>query len=80
MSEEVTSVPVLAIDPLKDSVQLLGNALDKACKGGQFTIHEAYLLKIACDNLDKTVSTLDTYQKIVMKLNKNSVTEDNESQ
>lgn len=49
-------------DPLiqfRESIKLLSNALNKACKGGTFTLDEAYLIRIATNNMEKLIDMYD---------------------
>ncbi len=56
---------VLEIDKLQESVKLIVKALNTSCKEGVFNLDDAYLLKIASSNLERSVKLLDEYQKFV---------------
>lgn len=43
----------------QESLKLINNALNKACKAGTFTIDEAYLIKIAFSTIEKTLEQSD---------------------
>jgi len=47
----------------KESIKLINNALNKACKSGAFTLDESYVIKIAISNLEKAVDLLEQPNK-----------------
>jgi len=40
-------------EQMNESLKLITNALNKACTNGTYNIDEAYLIKIALNNLNK---------------------------
>jgi hypothetical protein len=49
-------------DPLlqyRESMKLLNNALNKACKTGAFTVDEAYLIKVSATNMEKLIELVE---------------------
>lgn len=55
---------MLSIPRLKESIKMVHSCLNQACKTGTYSLDEAWLVKIACGNLDKAIYTLDEYQKL----------------
>jgi len=55
-----------AIDLNKSNecIKLINNALNKACKGGIFSIDEAYLIKIAFSNIEKIIESVNKETKL----------------
>ena len=47
----------------KESIKLVNNALNKACKTGAFTLDESYVIRIAMSNLEKAVDLLEQPSK-----------------
>jgi hypothetical protein len=54
---------VLEVPKLMESLRLINNALNNGCKEGVYNLDEAYLLKVAASNLERSVKLLDEYQK-----------------
>ena len=50
----------------KESIKLITNALNKACKTGAFTLDESYIIKIALSNLEKAIDTLEQPSKTLI--------------
>jgi len=59
---------ILNIVQLNESCKLIKNALNKACLAGSFNIDEAYLIKIAINNLEKSTGVLEKYQEFAQDL------------
>ena len=54
----------------KESVKIISNAVNKACKTGVFTIDEAYIIKIALATLEKvTLISENTNTQDIQKIN-----------
>lgn len=47
----------------RESMKLLNNALNKACKTGAYTLEEAYLIKVASSNMEKLIELCDNSKK-----------------
>ena len=71
-TETKNSVDVLDIPPLKESLKIVYSCLDKACIKGTFTLDEAYLLKLSCNNLSQAVITLNECQNILIDISNNN--------
>jgi hypothetical protein len=65
-----TILDILDISKLNETLKMVNNALNVGCKGGVYSLDEAYLLKIGASNLEKAVKVLDSYQKFVVDLKK----------
>ena len=50
----------LTMEQVKESFKLINTALNKSCKEGVFTIDEAYIIKIATNNLDKFIESKES--------------------
>lgn len=46
----------------KESLKIITNALNKACKSGAFVLDESYIIKIALANLEKLVDKHESPQ------------------
>ena len=57
-----TELPFLNIDEQKKSLEILQDTLNKCCREGKFTMDEAFLNKMALNNLTNTVNALNHYQ------------------
>lgn len=55
----------VVMDQMTESFKLLINALNKGCTTGVFNLDEAYLIKVAANNIEKALVTLDKHQKYV---------------
>jgi hypothetical protein len=69
-NQEQNSVTILDIPQIKKSLDLVHSTLEKANKGGILGLDDAFLVKISCNNLVKTVDTLDQYQKLFIEMSK----------
>lgn len=54
---------VVDLAQLKESTKLINNAFNKSCKGGLFTMDEAYLIKVACTNIEKLIEFIEASSK-----------------
>lgn len=68
VKDDSTKLELLDIGKLNDTVKMVGSALNTGCKGGIFSLDDAYLLKIGVSNLEKAVKVLDSYQKFALEL------------
>jgi hypothetical protein len=69
MDKQETQLELVNINQISESWKAVNQAMNSACKGGVFSLDEAYVLKTALMNLDKAVKTLDTHQQFLVKLN-----------
>lgn len=63
---------IININQVTESLKAVTHGVNQGCKGGSFSIDEAYLLKTALMNLDKAIKTLDSHQQVLIKLSENS--------
>jgi len=45
----------LKLDQLTESLKLISTALNKSCSAGTFNLDEAYLIRVALNNLEKNL-------------------------
>jgi len=45
----------LKFDQLSESLKLISTALNKSCSAGNFNLDEAYLIRVAINNLEKNL-------------------------
>lgn len=55
----------LTIEQIKESMKLIVTALNKSCKAGNYTLDEAYILKIACSNVEKLIEAFENNAKTI---------------
>lgn len=48
----------------RESLKLITNALNKACKSGAFLLDESYIIKIALSNLEKAVDIVEKAEQL----------------
>jgi hypothetical protein len=65
------SIDLLDIQPLKESLKLVYQALNKATSSGSFNLDEAHLLKVACGNIETGLNKLNESQEMIKQIQKN---------
>lgn len=65
------SIDLLDVQPLKESLKLVYQALNKATSSGSFNLDEAHLLKVACGNIESGLNKLNESQDLIKAIQKN---------
>lgn len=67
-NQQDSKISLLDINAIRESAKVIQNSLDKGCKGGQYNLNEAFLLKISCDNIGTAIDKLEQLQNIIIDL------------
>lgn len=71
MSQDNLEFKLLNIDSVRESLKLVSLNLEKSVKGGLLNLDEAYLTKVALNNLVESTESLDKLQNFIITLQKN---------
>jgi hypothetical protein len=67
---EGSNIPITNINEVNNSLKFISNGLEKACKAGQFTLQEAYLMRVAFLTLEKSVKNFEVMQNVLLDIDK----------
>lgn len=70
---ESTKVSLLDVNALNESLKLIVGNLNKGVHNGGYNMDEVFMLKIACNNIETCINSLDKLQTYYV----NMVTEQN---
>lgn len=66
-NKEENTFNLLDINPLKESLKLINNGLDKGCSNGSYNLDEAYLLKVSCNNISQAITHLEDCHRLLLE-------------